>query len=67
MPTLDDGFTRVTRPYPSDAPTVVTEWNRACACGHAQHAHDYAGDAYEPAWGVCEIAGCPCRQFEDAE
>lgn len=64
---MADGYNLRTRPYPSDFPGLVTDWNPACACGHAQHVHDYTGDDVVTGWGACEMAGCPCYRFRDAE
>lgn len=64
---MADNFTQVTRPYPHDRPDLVTDWNPACECGHAKHAHDYAGDQYRAEWGVCDVDGCLCTGYRDAE
>lgn len=60
-----DGYTRVTRPYPSDAPAIVTLWNPACACGHAQAVHEYDGDEFRVSYGPCEVARCGCGAFTE--
>lgn len=43
------------RPHPSV---------RTCACGHLEADHKSSGAGSDPLrFGVCLIAGCPCRAF----